>query len=380
MVMRKYKYVCSMIGFLLLWLSLACPVGCATYVYEGGAEPELDAAWGQFLDTLPEELKKETESMSIEDPESWQVYLTPSYWLDKLQTLLLEKATTVLTSFTTLLGSLLVLAGIQQWNGTTTGTTFAFCSDVCMALTIFQSAQTIFTWLQAFVEQLCQIMTGLLPVMTAISYSAGEVTRASVERMALSLFITVLNTLQQWLFFPLGQALFSISILSTVCTQLPLSSFASSIKKLFMTLFTFMLVVYSFIYGIQNTLARSADSLGLRTVRFAMGSFIPIVGSTLAEAFSAVREGLSYMRITAGLGGILLLLLLVIPIVVSVWLFDGMLSCSHTIAECLGCSASARMLADTRSILQLLAALTWMAVTFFVFALILFTKTAVYAE
>lgn len=377
--MRTYKYVCSILCFILLLFSLRCPAKCATYVYEGGANSELDVAWEQFLETLPEELKKETESMYIKEPESWQMYLTLSYWLDKLQALLLEKASTVLTYFTSLIGSLLVIAVLQQWNGGSTGTTFAFCIDVYMALTIFQSARTIFTWLQTFVKQLCQIMTGLLPVMTAISYSAGEVTRASVERMALSLFITVLNTLQQWLFFPLGQAIFSISILSTVCTQIPLSSFASSIKKLFITLFTFMLVVYSFIYGIQNTLARSADSLGLRTVRFAMGSFIPIVGSTLAEAFSAVREGLSYMRITAGLGGILLLLLLVVPIAVSVWLFDGMLSCSHTIAECLGCSASARMLADTRSILQLLSALSWMAATFFVFALILFTKSAVYA-
>lgn len=377
--MKKYRYVFGLVFCIFSLYILLVPAQCATYVYEGGSGTEMDTAWAQFIDTLPEELQKETEGMTIEDPDSWQAFLTPSYWLDKLQTLLIEKTKMLLASFTSLVGLLLVLAGIRQWNGVSTGTIFAFCSDICMALTIFHATKTIFTWLQAFVEQLCQIMMGLLPVMTAISCSVGEVTRASVERIALSLFITVLNTLQRWLFFPLGQALFSMSILSTICSQLSIGSFTGSIKKLFMTLFTFMLVIYSFIYGIQNTLARSADSLGLRTVRFAMGSFIPIVGSTLAEAFSAVREGLSYMRITAGLGGILLLLLLVVPIVVSVWLFDGMLSCSHTIAECLGCSTSAHMLADARSILQMLSALAWMAATFFVFALILFTKTAVYA-
>lgn len=377
--MKIYRHMSGVLCFVLLWFLLSYPVRGEVYVYDGGVDTELDSAWTQFLDTLPAELQKEAETLSLQDQESWQEFLTPSYWLDKLEALLLEKAIPVLNSFTGLLGMLLVLAGTRQWNGMGTGTVFAFCSDVCMALAIFHTTKTVFTWLQTFVEQLCRIMTGLLPVMTAISYSAGEVTTATVDRMALSLFITVLNTLQRWLFFPLGQAIFGISILSTVCTQVSLGSFAGSIKKLFMTLYTFMLVIYSFIYGIQNTLSRSADSLGLRTVRFAMGSFIPIVGSTLAEAFSAVREGLNYIRITAGLSGILVLLLFVLPMVVSVWLYDAMLQCSHTAAECLGCTASARMLADTRSILQLLSALSWMAATFFVFALILFTKTAVFA-
>lgn len=377
MVIKRDRTVCSLFCFFLFVILLACPVWGNTYVYEG--KSDLDTTWEQFMDTLPEELRKETENIKIDDPDSWQVFLKPSYWLDKLHALCIEKASTILNIFPSLLGSLLLLAALQQWNNSSTGTIFSFCGDVCMALTIFRMTETVFTWLQNFLEQLCHIMIGLLPVMSAISYSAGEVTRASVERMALSLFITALSTLQRWLFFPLGQALFCLSILSTICSQVSLSSFTSSIKKLFMTLFTFMLVIYSFIYGIQTTLAKSTDSLGLRTIRFAMGSFIPVVGSTLAEAYSAVREGLSYMRITAGLGGILLLLLLVVPVLVSVWLFDWMLGCSHTIAECLGCTSSARMLADTRSILQMLSALAWMTATFFVFALILFTKTAVYA-
>lgn len=376
MVIKNGRYV---ICFILLWFLLACPAYGATYVYEGGTNGALDTAWEQFWDTLPEELQKETENIDMQDPEGWHVFLTPSYWLDKLYSLILEKGTMALTQLTSLLGTLLLLACIRQWNGVSTGTTFAFCGDVCMALTLFQTAQTVFTLLQTFLEQLCRIMTGLLPVMTMISYSTGAVTTAAVERMAMSLFITILSTLQRWLFFPLGQVLFSVSILSSVCTQFSLGSFVGGIKKLFMSLFTFMLVVYSFIYGIQNTLARSADSLGLRTIRFAMGSFIPIVGGTIAEAFSAVREGLGYMRITAGLGGILLLLLLVVPVAISVWLLDGMLGFCHTIAEWLGCTGSAHMLADTRSILQLFSSLAWMAAVFFVFALILFTKTAVSA-
>jgi len=142
----------------------------------------------------------------------------------------------------------------------------------------------------------------------------------------------------------------------------------------------FMMLFYSFVYGMQNTLAKSADSLGLRTVKFALGSFIPIVGGTVSDAFSAVREGLGYVKAMTGAGGILILLCMVLPVAVSVWCFHLVLSCSQTAAELLDCTQSARLLADTQSILQLLSALVWLAVTFFCFSIILFTKTSVHAS
>jgi len=371
-----YRIVFSL---LLLVSVMILPVSADTYIYEGAADSTLDTAWESFLESLPENIRHEASDMDPETPESWQRYLSFSYWLDKLLSVFRDGLQKALTMLASLFGILLCIAGIQQWSENCSGSIFGFCSDVCMALTIFRTAGGLFAMLRQFLEQLCQVMTGMIPVMTAVCCSAGEITTASVNRIAMTLFVTVLNTLQRWLFMPLGQALFSLGILTAVCTQIQLGGFVAGVKKLFMTLFSFMLLIYSFVYGIQNTLAKSADSLGLRTVKFAMGSFIPVVGGTVSDAFSAVREGLGYVRIMTGIGGIVVILLMVLPVAVSVWAFDLVLTCSHTTAELLGCSQSARMLADTRSVLQLLSAMIWLAVIFFLFTIILFTKTAVQA-
>lgn len=372
----KFQYLLCI--FLLL-LFLILPVSADTYIYEGAADSTLDTAWESFLESLPEDIHRETSGMDPDVPESWQQYLTFSYWQEKLSSVFRDRLQNTLTDLASMFGMVLCIAGIQQWSENSMNNVFGFCSDVCMALTIFHTAEGIFSMLRQFLEQLCQVMTGMIPVMTAVCYSSGEITTASVNRISMTLFITVLNTLQRWLFTPLGQALFSLGILGAVCTQIQLGGFIAGVKKLFMTLFSFMLLIYSFVYGIQNTLAKSADSLGLRTVKFAIGNFIPVVGGTVSDAFSAVREGLGYVRIMTGISGIIVIVLMVLPIAVSVWVFDMVLACSHTTAELLGCSQSARMLADTRSILQLLSAMIWLAVTFFIFSIILFTKTAVQA-
>ena len=365
----------------LFLLEIFCmPVYAGTYVFDGSATNDLQSAWNTMLQELPDEIRREAEALSpTADQQNWQQYLDISYWLEKIVPLLQNSFQNALNSLLSI-GSILLLTGIvQQWNGGTTGTIFGFCSDLCTALTVFSVAGSLFTMIQEFLSQLCNVMTAMIPVMAAVSYGAGEITTASVNRLSMTLFITVLNQLQRWLFAPLGQTLFSLSIVTAVCTQVQLSSFTAALKKLFMTLFTFMLLIYSFIYGLQNTLARSADGLGLRTVKFAMGSFIPIVGGTISDAFSAVREGLGYVRMMTGAGGIWILLLMVLPVAISVWSFDLVLSCGHTAAELLGYGQGARLLSDTRSILQMLSALVWLSVTFFIFTIILFTRTAVQA-
>ncbi|MBQ3177118.1 MAG: hypothetical protein IJB52_04820 [Clostridia bacterium] len=371
------KNCCFLYGLFLIFM-LILPVSAETYIYDGAAANTLDTAWTSFLESLPETIRRETSDLHPNSPESWQQYLSLSYWTDKLSSILHDVFQNALINLVSLFGIILCIAAIQQWTETTAGSLFGFCSDVCMALTVFQTAGTLFFMLQQFLEQLCQVMTGMIPVMTAVCYSSGEITTASVNRISMTMFVTVLNTLQRWLFMPLGQALFSLGILTAVCTQVQLGGFVAGVKKLFMTMLSFMLLVYSFVYGIQNTLAKSADSLGLRTIKFAMGNFIPVVGGTVSDAFSAVREGLGYIRVMTGAGGIIILVLMLLPVAVSVWVFDLVLTCSHTTAELLGCTQSARMLADTRSVLQLMSALVWLAATFFLFAVILFTKTAVH--
>ncbi len=368
------------VWILLLFTYLTLPIAGESYVYHGGESPPVGQAWTDFLQALPEEIRSEAERLQPDDGDVEGLFdvLTFTYWTDKLLPMLKEGLTTGLRQLTSILCVLLLTAFVRQWSGGTTQTLFSFCSDLVMALTIFTASADLFRKMESFLGQLCSMMTALVPVMGAVSLGTGETASASVNRIGLTLFITVLSQLQRWLFTPLAQALYSLSMVTAVCNKVPLGSFTASVKKLFMTLFSFMMLVYSFVYGMQNTLAKSADSLGLRTVKFAMSSFIPMVGGTVADAFSAVREGMGAVRLLTGMGGIWVLVLLVLPMAVSVWCFSLSLSVCHTTAELLDCSQSARLIGDTRSILQLFSALLWLSVTFFLFAIILFTKTAVH--
>ena len=83
---------------------------------------------------------------------------------------------------------------------------------------------------------------------------------------------------------------------------------------LFSTLFTWVL-------SMQQMAAASADTLGSRTIKFSLSSFVPVVGGVLSEAYSTVSGCAGLLRSGVGCFGILASLLIVLPPLISsiVW-------------------------------------------------------------
>jgi len=84
---------------------------------------------------------------------------------------------------------------------------------------------------------------------------------------------------------------------------------------------------------------------------------------------------MGYVRTAAGIGGIIILALMILPTGLSLWVTNTVFSLGNTAADLLGCSKSAKLLSDMHSILQILSALVWMITIFFLFTIIVFTKT-----
>ena len=86
------------------------------------------------------------------------------------------------------------------------------------------------------------------------------------------------------------------------------------------------------------------------------------------------------MKVMTGIGGILVLLFLLLPVGISMFLMQLSFSVSHMVADVLGCSKSAKWLTDTSSVLQILMAMLLLSTLCFLFAMILYIKTAVHAS
>lgn len=378
----KKKSKISLFSVILLFVAVlvAYPIRGEEYYFDG-----LSGGWDELYEELPSEFQSELGGIDLDHPaesaESIREKLGVSYWLEKLIDTFVQSFLPSLHDASTIIGMLIIIASVnllsKNMTSSSFGGVFELCSDLCVATVVFGIAETMIESASAYLARLCGIMNGMIPVTEAIYLTEASVTQLAVHKSAMLLYIAVTSNLNHLILKPLFGVLFGFTAVSSVFQQFGLSGFFGGIRKFAMTVISVFTMIFSFILGLQTVLAKSADSLGLKTVRLALGSFIPIIGGTLSEAVTTVREGIGVIKSLAGIGGIVIILLLVLPVTASLFCNNMILSFCHMTAEILGCEKSARMINDVKSVLSILCAVVYSTSLLFIMAMIIFAKVGI---
>jgi len=123
--------------------------------------------------------------------------------------------------------------------------------------------------------------------------------------------------------------------------------------------------VLTFTIGVQNVIAKSTDSFTMRTVKFALGSFIPLVGGALSDALGTAAGSLSLIRTACGAVCMAAVLILAVPLIVQLVLNRTVLALCRGAAEMIGCEREGRLIGEMHGVVgTLLAAAAMVSLLF----------------
>lgn len=248
--------------------------------------------------------------------------------------------------------------------------------EMAVSLTISASVSAIaigvVKTVSSFVTSLCAMMNAMLPVMAAVSLSSGTASQMAVNSSAMMLYITVTENLCSEFFVPAAGALLSLTVASGVFRHINTGGFVSVVKRVVITVLVFAVTIFSFILGIQTSLAKSADTLAAKTVKFAVGSSVPIVGGAVSDAITTVSASLSLIKKVTGGVGIALILLILTPTLASLLMNKLLMAICRCTADILGCDSASAAVADADAVLSIFTAVAVMSSVLFIFAVTLF--------
>ena len=135
-----------------------------------------------------------------------------------------------------------------------------------------------------------------------------------------------------------------------------------------------LMAIMAMVMGMQNQLTAKADSLGARAAKYALGSFIPVVGGTVGDSFRTVAASIEYIRGAAGGLAILIILLLLMPSLISLALGRSAVNISSAVAKMLGCEREGRLLSEIGNVYGYIMAVCSICSVLFIYALTLFMK------
>lgn len=161
------------------------------------------------------------------------------------------------------------------------------------------------------IDTMVGFMQALMPTLLALLAAVGGITSSAVFQPLLFSSITLITTLIKVFVMPL--VLFSavLSILNNLSESINISRLASLLKQIAVGALGLVLTAFTGVIAVQGIASASLDGATIRTAKFAVDNFIPIVGGFLSDAFDAVVSCSLILKNGIGIAGFLVLLLII---------------------------------------------------------------------
>ena len=166
---------------------------------------------------------------------------------------------------------------------------------------IMQQAKAAISTMTDFIYAILPLLSTLLAAMGG---TAGVALVHPMMLAALALITTMIHTIV----FPLIYITVILKMLSQISSRFNIGKMASLCRDISLGLLTISLAVFSGFLGIIGFAGASVDGLKLKAAKMAVGTFVPVIGRSLADAMDTVMSTALLLKSALGVLGVLVIL------------------------------------------------------------------------
>ena len=368
---------------LVLWL-FSIPIAADAAQTEASYET-MPQEYGSFLESLPQSVKDLLPPALFSDKadeaaDAVMEMSSFSYLLQTLLELIGAEFGACLKVLATVCGLLLVAAVCNALRSAFAsdgvGRAFGICTTLIITLLLVGQSGFSFSEVAVYFKNLNAVTAAVLPLNGVLYTMGGNTTAAVASSAGLSVYMTVMEELVGKSILPFCGICVAFALMGALDSSLRTGGILSTVKKNYTTALSFLMMLLLAMLASQNTLGARADSLAMRSVKFAAGNWIPVVGGSVAELLRTISAGVGYLRTTVGLCGVLLVLLFLFPMLVKLFLLRLTWQLSASFADLLGCDREKKLLEEFSSIMGYLIAAVSICSSVLLLSLILLATCA----
>ncbi|MBQ2486920.1 MAG: hypothetical protein II517_01105 [Ruminococcus sp.] len=206
------------------------------------------------------------------------------------------------------------------------------------------------------IAQCANLFLAYIPIMAVMLAASGKaVSSASYQALTVAAGQGVMRVSSDMI-LPLLHIFLGIAVSSGIAPQVGLGGFLSLITKLTKWLLGFVMAIFTAVLSLRQAASGALDSLGSKAARFALSSFVPVVGGALSEAYKTVQGSLHVLRSGLGIFVILALAFTFLPVLLQGLGWSLCLFVGKALAEALGVSHCAKLLEALGTVFSTLTA------------------------
>ena len=201
------------------------------------------------------------------------------------------------------------------------------------------------------------IMDLIFPVLLTLLTAIGGSVSVSLYQPAIAMLGNVFISFITYFLMPLFIFSIIFSIVGNLSNNVKLDKFVSFLQGTFKWSIGLLFTLFLGFIAIQGISASAVDGLSIRTAKYTIKSYVPIVGGYVSDGLSIIMASSMLIKNAVGTAGLLLVLFVVLSPIISLILFMLSLRFMAGIIEPIGDKKIANFVSDIAKSMSLLIAL-----------------------
>lgn len=214
-----------------------------------------------------------------------------------------------------------------------------------------------FTAVENALNQGAEFMLIFVPVFAGILAAGGTAGSAVCYQTAVIALADGVMQMITRVLLPFCTMGFALAIVDAVNPSVSVSGLLTLSKKVTTWVVGLFMSVFLGVLSMQNWITGSVDTAATKTTKYVISNFVPVVGSAVSDAYTAVRSSLQILRSTTGVIGIAAICILFLPPLIQLLLYRGVVAIGTAAAELFGTQRLLRLLRGTQQVLAIAFAL-----------------------
>ncbi|MCC8023397.1 MAG: stage III sporulation protein AE, partial [Clostridiales bacterium] len=292
---------------------------------EEGSDEEYQAYLEEFnlddmLDVLPDDTYDYLDDLGLTDFDYTNIIdISISRIFTVVEQMLLGVYVSPLRSALTVIAIILltsILKGFQNsFNESSLGGVMSTVSALMIAAVLILRLSDCISNACSVIDLCASFSLVFIPIY-ALIIAVGGNPMAAVSYNTVMLGVTqAISSMANYILVPIVNIFLALGITNGIRPELNLGAITSFFKRNIILVISFIATIFMTVLTIRSNVSAAADTVLFKSVRFAVSSFVPVIGSAISDGLASITGYIGLIRSAVGVVGILAVILMFLPVI-----------------------------------------------------------------
>ncbi|MBO5059760.1 MAG: stage III sporulation protein AE [Clostridia bacterium] len=217
-------------------------------------------------------------------------------------------------------------------NGETSDAAFFACFAVMTAAGVKIFAEVVGYGVEV-IHSLCGFITKFEPIFVGLLASAGAVTQAAAFQPVMTASVYVLSVVVDKCILPLTYFSAVLGIVNNIGGRIEIGTLNKLLASVSKWLLTGVLTLFSTILALYGFGTAAVNNVTIKSIKFAVGSFVPVVGGILSDTIDTVLSGTNLLKNAVGTAGMITVISIAAVPIIKIWIMMMLLKITAAAIE-----------------------------------------------